>query len=1076
MKKRPPFRASVATAVLALLCLPLTLEAQAQGAVSGEVTDASSGRPLPGAQVYVPNTQFGTLTDNGGRYRLELPAGDVTVEVRAIGYATTQQSVNLTAGQVANLNFALRPRAIELDEIVVTGAGVATERRKLGNTIGTISSDELEGRPIQTFSEILQGREVGVTALPNSGITGEGTKIRIRGSASLSQANEPIIYVDGVRVDNGGGFANPFAFVGGMGTSRLDDIPPESIERIEILKGSAAATLYGTEAANGVIQIFTKKGQEGTPRWELNHEMGVLDYPDGRYKMNAGFARTPEQAAALSAFYGQSIQPFQIIERPFVARLFETGWHTNTSLSVSGGSSLFKYFVTGRFQREDGPFGAEDLGPARDIDQRIQGAVNLTITPSDKFQIRVSSLYTDNDLQAIENNNNIFGVVSLAMFGKPELAECFSDIIGPETCADAGNPTGQVAFATVREAMQTTIEQSVEHFTGTVGAGYEVTPDVNLDLTVGVDMVNQQSAEFTPFGWNLDQFAGSDITGIRAASDRNRVQLSLDGKASWNTNIGDRFTSTFLVGGQAFITQTEIKAGLGDDFPGPGLEVTGAGAIQNVFENFLEEVIAGAYAQEQIGFDDWAFLTLGARYDRHSAFGEDADPAFYPKASISLVPSSWSTWDSETFSTVRVRAAVGESGLQPGAFDKFTTFAPQASELGPGLSPDNLGNSELKPEVSLEWELGAEVGVLNDRASLDVTYWDRRTRDALYARQFAPSGGFLQQQLVNIGELTASGLEISANGVVIDNEDLRISVFANASYLKEEITDLGGAPPLKVGGSYPRYRNFLMEGEAPGAFFGAKLLDVGPNQVPYDTNNDGSPDTMDEFRTFLSQPRRLNDLGPSGGTPLLADDDGDGDPLDHYLGKPMPDWAGAFGLNVGFLGNFELSTLFEYKFGNFTVFNLTDAFRKSNPVIGRNVRAAAEVEATIENPSSTADQRVDAAMTWATELKALSPASGLNSAEVGDFVRWREASLTYRAPTSFARRLGLSSLSFVLKGRNLVLWTGYSGIDPEANVFGRGGDPGSLSLSSLDNNFGLGTEAFGFPLPRRFSLAVRASF
>jgi TonB-dependent starch-binding outer membrane protein SusC len=472
------------------------------------------------------------------------------------------------------------------------------------------------------------------------------------------------------------------------------------------------------------------------------------------------------------------------------------------------------------------------------------------------------------------------------------------------------------------------------------------------------------------------------------------------------------------------------------------------------------------------------FLTLGGRYDYASTFGENASGVFYPKASISVIPSDLPAWRSTLLSTWRVRAAIGQSGRQPGAFDKLTTYGPLASQFGPGAVPGNLGNADLKPEIATEVETGMEMGLFEDVVGLDFTLWQRVVKDALVSRQFPISWGFQNQQLVNAGELEAKGAELSIRTALLRRQDMSLDLFANGAYLWQNVKSLGGAPPLKVGGAYPRYRNFLKEGHAPGALFGAKLPEscglrpagktyscLGAGQLPYDLNRDGQPDTEAQLLAALANP-----INPSSLNPLMVDEDGDGDLLDHYLGKPYPNWTGSVGGTFGYRGAWRLSTLFEYKAGDYTVTNLTDAFRRSNPSIGRNTREAAQVEATLLNPSSTAQQRLEAARKWAYELKALSPYDGLNQNEDGSFVRWRELALTWIVPANLTQRIGARDMEITFTGRNLKLWTGYTGIDPEANAIGRTGAGG------LDNNYLDAVDAFGFPLPRRFGLSVRLGY
>src|SRR5438552_269384 len=345
-----------------LLCCASVMAAQGTGTVRGTVTDAVSKRPVDGVSGFVAGTDLGTLTNSLGQFQLNLPAGQVELRVRRVGYGTTSRKVTVTAGEVAQADFEVSQVAIGLDAVVVTGAGASTERRKVPNTVATINTDNLRNAPVVNVSEQLAAREPGVSLLPSGGLAGEGARIRIRGAASLSQPNEPIVYVDGVRVDRSGGWGDYVGTGGGGNPSRIDDINPEAVERIEVLKGAAAATLYGTEASAGVIQIFTRTGSRGAPRFDFTTEQGVSNFPNGRYEPNYGFARDASDplrsSTRLNSFYGLSLQPYQVFSRPFVTSLFETGYTSNYSGSGSGGTAAVTYYVNGRFQHENGPWGA----------------------------------------------------------------------------------------------------------------------------------------------------------------------------------------------------------------------------------------------------------------------------------------------------------------------------------------------------------------------------------------------------------------------------------------------------------------------------------------------------------------------------------------------------------------------------------------------------------------------------------------------------------------------------------------------------------------------------------------------
>ncbi len=1070
---RLPFGVALALAAL-IGWTPTPTAAQATGTVVGVVRDAATQRPLEAVQVYIAGTGIGALTNAAGRFLLlNVPAGEHTLVAELVGYRSGSQTVTVTAGQSTAVDFSLEQTAITLDQIVVTGAGVATEKRKLGNTIATLDAASLENAPISDFSQMIAGREPGVVALPSSGYTGEGARIRIRGSASLSQLNEPIIYVDGIRVDrsaaqNFNGQGNP---------SRLDDIPPEAIERVEILKGAAAATLYGTEASNGVIQIFTKRGRAGAPRFTAQADWTAISVPTNRILPVADFAESAADQERIAARWGRNVQLYEVFQEDLIPTLLTTGFGQIYSASVSGGSDAFQYFVSGRFAYEDGPYDAaknfepvEGLEPETDKNRRASITSNFTVTPSTKFRIGISTLYSDMEHRTPDNSNNIYGVFSSALMSQLRLAS-------------ENNLYGNPAFATTRENMYQLNFVNSAHFAGSMNVGFTPTEDFRLDATFGLDFTSDDAVSFRPYRWNVDGFSGSTPDGSRTVSEDRSREITADIKGSYIFRT-ESIENTFLFGGQGFLRQRQSAGGSGRDFPGPGLETLSALASESSFENWLRVTQIGGYLQDQIGWNDWVFFTVGGRWDANSAFGEQFNTAFYPKASISLVPSQGLDWTNETFSTVRLRAAIGKSGLQPGAFDKFTTFSPQPSAEGPGVRPANLGNEALKPEVSTEWEVGTELGLFNDRWSFDATYWNRKVTDALVARQFPVSGGFTQTQLDNIGQMEAWGVELNARGSVIQREGLSLNVFANTAFLREKITDMGGAPALKTGGSYPRYRNFLTEGFSPGAFFGAKVdrsIEIPLNILPPVGGECVIP-TRQQALDYFSQPRN-----PSSFKPLAIGNDGSNntfnDPtgkpasnncgeglLETYLGKPTPDWAGSFGFNLAFGGNFELSSLFEYKFGH-QVQDLSGMFRRANSFIGRNTPRAAELESIMKNPASTAEQRLEAALAWAYEIEALAPMSGMNGVYDADWIQWRELSLTYRVPSDIVEQWGLSTATINLGARNLKLFMlgDYPGMDPEGNVIGRCN--GGLNCNFLDS-----TEGWGIPIPRRFTLSTRITF
>ena len=1168
MKYHALFRWAIAIAGAVALWVANAAPATAQqrGTIRGIVREATSQRPVEGVQVFIPGTQMSTTTDAQGRYELAgVLAGGAQVRVRAPGYSSALATTMVVGGQTVTVDFALNTSVIALDEVVVTGTGATMERRQLGNTIATVKADVLDVAPVKDFSTALAAREAGVSVLPSSGLAGEGARIRIRGNASLSMSSEPVVYVDGVRIDRGSIGEQPTGRV-----SPLDDINPETIERIEILKGAAAATLYGSEASAGVIQIFTKKGSQGRPRFSFRIDEGLTRYPGDRVEDNWGFARTQAQADRLNAIHQNThidnngtpgIQPYEAVGFPnsSAKSAWSTGFEQAYSANVQGGGADAAYTISGRFARDNGPYDVtEVVGPyflgrsslpgsinmlpydpgAVDFVRRYQLGGNTQLFPRERVTLNVGFMFTDVDQQTPENANNIYGVQSSLLNARPESGNCQQSInrgLGgtygedparPGYCAGPGNPWGNLAFSTPRENTMSRAAVALDHFNANAKVNYTpLAARLSLDLTTGVDITNSREASFLPWGNNVDAFSARRPLGWKFYDARFNREITVDTRARWTEQVG-KFSSQLTAGGQGFISKNHFRSGSGLDFPGPGLEIAGAGANRSSGESFEEVVQIGLMAQEQLGFNDWAFVTVGGRWDRNSAFGEATPGQLYPKVNASLVLSDMPNWTSTTVSTLRVRGALGRSGLQPGAFDRFTTFGPQTADAAgtalSGLSPRQLGNDSLKPEVTTEWEAGAEVGLFDNRLAVDVTRWSRKTTDALVDKQYPPSGGFWRTQLANVGELEARGWEFKVNALAVDRPGISVNLFANAAYLFQRILNLGGSPPIKVGGTYDRYRNWLMEGQAPGVLLGAVIMQpcgsgtnarycLQPGQLPYDVNLDGVLDTRADIEAYFAancnrtggcildlfnSPSFTGVAGTGGRGPFLDDRNGDldflsecmadrtsskttgnfkvlkdedGNDYEYCLTKSYPDWSGSFGGDITIARNVRLGVLFEYKFGNYFVSNLTDGFRNSNPLIGRNNRRPAELEAIIEDPTKSASDKADALIEFNEFYKELSPYPGLNLAEKADFLRWREVGITYTAPASFAQKLGFSNLAFNLTGRNVALFTGYSGIDPEMNaVSTRGSDLNSRFLDSVD--------AWSLPLPRRFAFSVRFGF
>ncbi|HET7665174.1 MAG TPA: TonB-dependent receptor plug domain-containing protein, partial [Mycobacterium sp.] len=388
--------------------------AQQQGSIAGQVTDRIAGTPLAGVKVAVLNTNLSVLTNQEGRFTLaRVPVGTYSVQASLIGYGAATNTATVTAGGIENLDFALRPAAVSLDAVVVTGAGEEQRVRESGTVVSRINAAErLESAPVSNFGELLNATTANVQVLPSAGTVGAGTRIRIRGLNSLSLSNEPIYYIDGIRVESTS--ASFSVGTGGQSFSRVNDINPEEIESIEIVKGPSAATLYGTQAANGVVRITTKRGLAGRTNWNVYSEVGLLNdnntYPTNYFSWGhsptSPFNPTGnvQQCFLLTASAAgcaiDSLTSYNVLMDP-ATTMNGTGWRGQAGMQVSGGSDQVQYFVSGEYDDELGHLRLPEAEYNRILVER--GATEL---PYDTYRPNeVKKVSTRTNVQAQLNRN-----------------------------------------------------------------------------------------------------------------------------------------------------------------------------------------------------------------------------------------------------------------------------------------------------------------------------------------------------------------------------------------------------------------------------------------------------------------------------------------------------------------------------------------------------------------------------------------------------------------------------------------------------------------------------------------------
>ena len=965
---------------LALLALAAPANAQDRATVTGRVTDAGTMGPLAGAQVQIEGTNFGQLTNAEGRFVItNIPPGTHTLRAVFIGYGPVAQEFTATAGGTAEVNFELSTSALALDGIVITATG-QQRKRELANAVGDIDASAVRDvAPINNLSDLLQGRSAGVQVLNSAGTSGVGSRIRIRGSSSISLSNEPLVYVDGIRVDN----RMSGLGAGGQESSRLDDFNPEDIESIEIVKGPSAATLYGTEAANGVIRITTRRGLPGATRWNVWTEGGIIEEPN-TYPLNfagldAGSERYERACRLNEVAQGlcnqTSIESYQVLHDPEISPI-DDGNRTQYGLSVTGGSERINYYIAGELETEVGPYSLPD--PDRE-DLETRGVpitseverpnqlrrknlrVNLNSQVADRVTLALQMSYLDSHFAYMGNDNNSFGFLPSAYFG-------------------GSNPDRAWGFQRPAQLFGRTFHQDTNRLT----AGGTVTWDpmewLEVRGTAGVDYYNRGDVSF--FARDIG-VPGDSNRGRKDTDYLNQWQYTFDASSTASFDLTESITSRSTVGVQYFENQYKGTFAWGIDI------VNGGSSIGLAAETFSSEFhtfdkTAGLFIDQQFGLNDRLFLSGAIRADDNSAFGQDFDLIYYPKAGL-----SWIASEEEFFPAVdqlRFRGAWGRSGLQPGSDDAIRTLAATAittpsDETGSGVSIGSIGNSLLEPERSSEIEVGFDAEIAAGRAGLEFTYYDKRTEGALITVPLAPSLGASASRWINIGEVQNAGFEATLTAGLVELANFGWDVTLSGSINKNELLSLGeGTEPI---GSQTRF--------VPGFPLG------GQWDRPLQGWNDGD-----------------------GNGIITPDELMIGDTIE-YIGPGQPENQLTISSNFRILESVNVYGLLDYR-GNYIAYNNTERFR-----------CRFRLCQALIDPATPLDEQARAV------ASLLHPSQTVwGYMEKGDFWKLREVSVRYDLPEFITSQIGASRGSLTLSGRNLGTWTDYTGMDPEINWNGSG--------------------------------------
>jgi TonB-linked SusC/RagA family outer membrane protein len=1004
---------------MAALFLGASTARAQQGVVNVTVLEQGRTRPVDQAQVMIVGTQIGALTNFEGKATIRnVPLGAQTVRVLRVGYAEQKKAVTVTAGTPVDVEFTMVTLPVSLAPVVTTATG-EQRRVEVGNTVATINAAQtVAATTIKNVDDLLTARTSNLVVTTGTQ-TGSGSRMRIRGMASMSLSNEPIFVIDGVRMTSS--VSNSNLFTGGSQPSRVGDINPDEIENIEIVKGPSAAALYGTAAANGVVVITTKRGRAGQTRWNVYAEAGRLSDRNTYPTAYTLFGKAPGATTELGFNQCQLQRVGQgtcLVDSVAKLNLFDVdsltpignGNRYQVGLQLSGGTDAIRYFLSGEREEETGVMELPEFErtrfatsqiPLREWTERPNALnrnsfrANLNAAVSPKLDLSLSSNFLNIDQRFSLESNATAGLGSQA-FGGPGCIVCIPNRV--VTAASGTNETLNTPLYGYRAwtpgySWQEKAGQRVNRFIVSGNANWRPASWFQVRGTVGDDFVDRVdddlifNGEGTPIG-ALERLGRKDNT----RADIRNTTVDIAGIASYNaatwinlkTTLGTQYVNNTIQSNEAF----------GRELP-PGAQTPNGAVTRQAFENTTLQRTLGIYLEEAAALNDRLFLTAAVRTDQNSAFGTNFQRVYYPKGSLSWIISDEDFFPKLGFmSQFRLRFAYGASGVQPGPNDAQRFFSTSIQSIratdASGLQISALGNPDLKPERSTEVETGFETKLLDNRVSFDLTYYNKLTKDALIDAIVPPSVGSATDVRKNIGSVRNTGWEFLTTAQILDSRNIGIDISASYSTNANEVVSLGGTPEQKG------TTTWIVEGYPIRGFW------ENPITGYEDKNGDG-------LITYFPDDRNEIFVGDQ----------------DVFLGYSTPRNIGTLTTGFDLLGRrLRLQTLMDYRGGHLW-YNNTERIRCTRPNCGGRM----DPNASLEEKATT---------TAALEHPAKTNAGYFQD---GEYVRWRELSLQYTLSNDIAARfLRARSANIVGSIRNIKVWTAYRGVDPEADFTGSTGD------------------------------------
>lgn len=1073
--------------ILCALLLPFAVFAQQNTTVQGVVTD-EIGNALIGANVFIENTNFGSATDREGAFSFIIPAvsaqgQEVSLRAQFIGYTSQTFKITLTRGVTITQNFELKEDVLELESIIVTGLGQTLRKEKLGLSISNVKAKEIVESNEVNVVQALAGKAPGIEVNQTSGDPGSSSYIRIRGGGSIDRETDPLFVVDGVPIDNSrlsGDLANDS---GTESANRAADINSEDIESIDILKGSAAAAIYGSRASNGVVLITTKSGKPGRTNISYKFQYGTTEM-SSTIPLQNWYGQGFNGSASTTSLYSWGPQlnvpgaPWYDSSQPIdetwdhATEISDGGYLAEHDLTISGGNERTTFFLSlGRYFEEGHWVAGSDFTRTN---VRLKG----TQVVNEKLKLTGNLAYTNSLQNMIQRGDNAAGIGIGALRSPPNFDNQIW--LDPNTGWHRSYTTQNPAIERVVPGFDNPFwvmhedqnKSDADHIQGYVRADYDLLNWMNFAYTLSSDRLTDEWTNVMPPGskrgdgggrlhrsnFNIHEISSNLVATIKGSQFLNRWNW-LDGTLMFGHDLNRREYSRIWVEGQDF----GVSRGFDQ------LDNTVFGNLSPDEYKYQRDIEA-FFGQATVDLFNQLYLTGALRNDGSSTFG-GSKRHWYPKMS-----AAWNFTNFKGMPNIplldfgKVRFAYGVAGVQPGVyailssyqtgsegFGEFTDAALTDSYNGKSgfRSSTNIGNQEIKPERTREFEGGIDLAFWNSRIGLGVTYYDQLTTDVIFDINVAPSRGFFSQE-ANAATITNKGWELSLDVSPVRMRNLHWDTRFIWSTNDNMVTDMSGATWEGLGGN-----SYAGAGHALGEYRMQTWLRFG-HGMTWDLDGDGVRENIDEV--YAGQWSKNDVYVDANGSPIKYDEE-------VWSGfSPNADWTGSIRNTFTIFGNLSVSAFIDivndrwwnnYGKGQLLAYGThedTNIRGEEHPIniwFEHGEKAVGPGAANGQAKAILHDQNL---------FRNLIAYGGdrWRYVENAGYTKLREISVAYNFKNDFLRRFGVSDMTVRLSGRNLKTWTDYTGWDPDTN-------------RSQDSN-SRGIDYFNNPQVRAYNFSVRINY